>query len=351
MKITVHLDSYSYPIYIENNILSCAEKYISTSFKGKRIAIISDSNVFPIYGTRLAEHLKEYQCFPIVLPYGESSKSFNVLSRVYNQLLENSFSRSDLIIALGGGVIGDLAGFVSATYLRGVPYVQIPTSLLAQVDSSVGGKVAVDLPQGKNLIGAFYHPQLVLIDPNVLKTLPERYINDGMAEVIKYGCIKDKELFETIKKAGSWGNLEPQISDIITHCVDIKRKIVQEDPEDKGLRMILNFGHTLGHALEQYYGYQRESHGEAVAIGMANITTVSEEKGLTKKGTARQIKDILRSYNLPLTSNTEFSKLKAALKRDKKNLNNALNLILLKEIGDSYIHPSSVDFFDKLEIV
>ena len=351
MKITVHLENYSYPILIENNILSCAEKYISTSFKGRRIAILSDSNVFPIYGASLVEHLKDYQCFSVVLPYGESSKSFEVLKHVYDELIRNSFSRSDLIIALGGGVIGDLAGFVSATYLRGVPYVQIPTSLLAQVDSSVGGKVAVDLPQGKNLVGAFYHPKLVLIDPSVLKTLPGRYINDGMAEVIKYGCIRDKELFETIKKAGSWGNLEPQIPDIITRCVDIKREIVQEDPEDKGLRMILNFGHTLGHALEQYYGYQRESHGEAVAIGMANITTVSEEKGLTKKGTAREIKEVLRSYNLPITSNTEFSKLKAALKRDKKNLNNALNLILLKEIGESYIYPSSVDFFNQLEIV
>ena len=351
MKITVRLDNYSYPIYIENNILSRGEKYISASFKGRRIAIISDSNVFPIYGARLIEHLKEYQCFPVVLPYGEPSKSFDVLKQVYDELLRNSFSRSDLIVALGGGVIGDLAGFVSATYLRGVPYIQIPTSLLAQVDSSVGGKVAVDLPQGKNLIGAFYHPKLVLIDPSVLTTLPVRYINDGMAEVIKYGCIRDKELFKTITEAGSWGSLEPQIPNIIARCVDIKREIVQEDPEDKGLRMILNFGHTLGHALEQYYGYQRESHGEAVAIGMANITTLSEEKGLTQKGTAREIKDVLRSYNLPLTSNTEFSKLKSALRRDKKNLNNALNLILLKEIGDSYIYPSSIDFFNELTIV
>ena len=351
MKITVTLEHHSYPIYIENNILSKANEYISNSFKGKRIAIISDSNVFPIYGVPLVEHLKGYQCFSIVLPYGEPSKSFDVLGHVYDQLLKNNFSRSDLILALGGGVIGDLAGFVSSTYLRGVAFVQIPTSLLAQVDSSVGGKVAVDLPQGKNLIGSFYHPQVVLIDPNVLKTLPTRYINDGMAEVIKYGCIRDKALFETIKKAGSFKNLEPQISPIIARCVDIKREIVEMDPTDKGLRMILNFGHTLGHALEQYYDYQRESHGEAVAIGMANITTVSEGKGLTKKGTAKEIKKVLKAYHLPITSNTEFSKLKNALMRDKKFLNNTLHLILLKEIGDSYIYPSCVDFFNELKMV
>ena len=349
-KLKVSLPGHSYDIYIENGLLSKAETYISKLFKGKRIAILSDDNVFPHYGEQLISSLKDYQCFSIVLPHGESSKSFNSLMPIYEQLAKHKFSRSDCIIALGGGVIGDLAGFVAATYLRGVPYIQIPTSLLAQVDSSVGGKVAVDLPEGKNLVGAFHHPMLVLIDPLVLKTLPTRYINDGMAEVIKYGCIKDASLFETIKRAGSFKNLEPEINKIIHRCVDIKREIVEQDPTDLGLRMVLNFGHTLGHALEQYYNYERESHGEAVAIGMANITTVSENKGLTKKGTAKEIKEVLKSYDLPITSHTEFGKLKEALLRDKKFLNNALNLILLKEIGDSYIYPSDVGFFGELKV-
>jgi 3-dehydroquinate synthase len=351
MKITVNLAQQSYPIYIKPNVLSEVNIYLPEIFTGRRVAIISDQNVFFYYGEDLICNLKEYECIPIILPNGEESKGFDKLTLIYNQLLENKFSRTDLIIALGGGVIGDVAGFVAATYLRGVPYLQIPTSLLAQVDSSVGGKVAVDLPQGKNLIGAFYHPKLVLIDPNVLKTLPSRYINDGMAEVIKYGCIKDKELVEIIKKAGSYTNLESEIANIIYRCVNIKREIVEQDPTDKGLRMLLNFGHTLGHALEQHYNYKRESHGEAVAIGMANITGLSEEKGLTKKGTIKELKEVLESYNLPITSNTEFSKLKEALLLDKKFLNNKLNLILLKEIGESYIYPSDVSFFDGLEIV
>jgi 3-dehydroquinate synthase len=349
--IIVNLNEHSYPIIIENGILLNCGQYISNVIKGKRIAIISDDNVFPYYGQPFIDSLEDYQCFSIVLPSGEQSKSFDVLTAIYQQLLAHQFSRSDLIVALGGGVIGDIAGFVAATYLRGVPYVQIPTSLLAQVDSSVGGKVAVDLPQGKNLIGAFYHPKLVIIDPTVLQTLPTRFINDGMAEVIKYGCIKDRELFDTIKEAGSFKNLESQITSIIYRCVDIKREIVEQDPRDLGLRMTLNFGHTLGHALEQFYHYQRESHGEAVAIGMANITTVAEGKGLTREGTAKEIKEVLKSYNLPITANTEFPRLKEALMRDKKFLNNKLNLILLKEIGESYIYPSTVCFFDDLKIV
>ena len=351
LTINVNLNEHSYPIVIAKGILQESQQYIANAFKGKRVAVISDDNVFPLYGQQLMEALKDYQCFSVVLPHGEQSKNFNSLTTIYHQLAGHQFSRSDLIVALGGGVIGDIAGFAAATYLRGVPYVQIPTSLLAQVDSSVGGKVAVDLPEGKNLIGAFYHPKLVIIDPIVLRTLPTRFINDGMAEVIKHGCIRDKELFETIKTAGSFKNLEPQITEIIYRNVNIKREIVEQDPRDLGLRMVLNFGHTLGHALEQFYNYERESHGEAVAIGMANITTISESKGLTKEGTAKEIKEVLQSYGLPLTSNTPFPLLKEALMRDKKFLNNQLNLILLKEIGESYIYPSNVHFFDDLTIV
>lgn len=200
MKLTVNLGKNSYPIYIENNILDKAGSYISSCFSGKKILIISDDNVFPLYGEKLKTSLRDYEVHELVLPHGEPTKAFETLPALYNALLKQKFSRSDLVIALGGGVIGDLAGFAASSYLRGIRFVQIPTSLLAQVDSSVGGKVAVDLPQGKNLVGAFYHPKLVLIDPQVLRTLPEHFIMDGMGEVIKYGCIRDAALFEDIKR-------------------------------------------------------------------------------------------------------------------------------------------------------
>ena len=193
MELTVNLGENSYPIYIENGILPHAGEYISKFYQGKKIILISDDNVFPLYGETVLNSLQNYECHTLVLPHGEPTKSFESLPKIYSAMLDAKISRSDLVIALGGGVIGDLAGFAASSFLRGVKLVQIPTSLLAQVDSSVGGKVAVDLPQGKNLVGAFFHPKMVLIDPDVLNTLPTRYINDGMGEVIKYGCIKDAD--------------------------------------------------------------------------------------------------------------------------------------------------------------
>ena len=260
-------------------------------------------------------------------------------------MLEAKISRSDLVIALGGGVIGDLAGFAASSYLRGVRLVRIPTSLLAQVDSSVGGKVAVDLPEGKNLVGAFYQPSLVLIDPLVLNTLKERFINDGMGEVIKYGCIKDADLFTILESHSSFEDLKEELPAIITRCVDIKRMVVENDQFDTGERMLLNFGHTLAHTIEQHFHYQRESHGEAVAIGMYQITRIAEEKGLTPKGTAERIQKVLKTYGLPFECGLTLGTLTEAIALDKKNLNGNLNVILLHEIGDSYIKATDIQFF------
>ncbi len=351
MKLTVTLKEHSYPIYIENQILDRAGEYISQCFSGKKIMIISDDNVFPLYGQRLMNALSDYECHHLVLPHGETTKAFPTLLTLYSAMLEKKLSRSDLVIALGGGVIGDLAGFAAASYLRGIKLVQIPTSLLAQVDSSVGGKVAVDLPQGKNLVGAFYHPQLVLIDPSVLDTLPQHFIHDGMGEVIKYGCIKDTSLFETLKEAASFENLKAVLPSILHRCVDIKRQVVENDEFDTGERMLLNFGHTLAHTIEQYFHYERESHGEAVAIGMYQITKIAEEKGLTKLGTAEEIKKVLISYGLPYECGLPVSDLTEAISLDKKNLNNHLNVVLLQEIGNSYVHPTTVDFFKNAGIL
>lgn len=352
MKLTVNLGADSYPIYIENHILEHALTYISEIFSGKRIMIISDDQVYPRYGSALKANLEaQYECFHLELPHGETTKNFKTLPVLYSAMLDAGISRSDLVIALGGGVIGDLAGFAAASYLRGVKLVQIPTSLLAQVDSSVGGKVAVDLPQGKNLVGAFYQPSLVLIDPSVLDTLDTRFVNDGMGEVIKYGCIKDRELFDLLASYSSFEDLKPRLAEIIGRCVDIKRCVVEKDQFDTGERMLLNFGHTLAHAIEQFHHYERESHGEAVSIGMYQISLLAEQENLTRPGTADQILKVLDTYGLPHSCGIPLTELTEAMTRDKKNLNNKLNLILLNEIGVSRIYPASVDFFHSDRIV
>ena len=283
MKLTVDLGPNSYPIHIENGILAKTGELVSEVFSGKKIMIVSDDNVFPLYGEIITKALSDsgFECYSFVLPHGEPTKSFQSLPKIYEALINAKLTRSDLLIALGGGVIGDLAGFAASSYLRGIKFVQIPTSLLAQVDSSVGGKVAVDLSQGKNLVGAFYHPKAVIIDPDVLNTLPDHFISDGMGEVIKYGCIKDKELFELLCKHTSFDDLKPKLTQIIARCVDIKRIVVEADQFDLGERILLNFGHTLAHTIEQHFNYERESHGEAVGIGMYQITKIAEEKGLT----------------------------------------------------------------------
>lgn len=346
MRLTVNLGANSYPIYIENNLLSQSASYIREVFSGRRIMIISDDHVYPLYGNKLTEQLSgDYDCHHLILPHGESTKDFQTLPAVYTALLEAKLSRSDLIIALGGGVIGDLAGFAASSFLRGVKLIQIPTSLLAQVDSSVGGKVAVDLPQGKNLVGAFYQPALVLIDPLVLDTLDGRFIIDGMGEVIKYGCIKDAGLFHMLESHSSFAELKDELPAIIERCVDIKREVVEHDQFDTGERMLLNFGHTLGHTIEQYYHYGRESHGEAVAIGMYQITKLSEEHGLTVSGISERILAVLKSYGLPHECGLPMQELMGAILLDKKNLNNRLNVVLLHDIGASFIHPTTADFF------
>lgn len=347
MKLTVNLGENSYPIFIENGIIKKSGEHISQIFSGQKIMIVSDDNVFPLYGQQVMNSLKDYECHSLVLPHGEPTKNFQSLPKIYTAMLDAKLTRSDLVIALGGGVIGDLAGFAAASYLRGIKLVQIPTSLLAQVDSSVGGKVAVDLPQGKNLVGAFYQPKMVLIDPDVLNTLPEHFIKDGMGEVIKYGCIKDGSLFDRLCAHSSFEDLKPELPEIIARCVDIKRIVVEADQFDTGERMLLNFGHTLAHTIEQYYNYERESHGEAVGIGMYQITLMAEEKGLTGSGCADQIKKALDIYGLPSSCGLPVTDLTKAITLDKKNLNGKLNVVLLKELGSSYVYPTDISFFNK----
>ncbi|WP_370831069.1 3-dehydroquinate synthase [Clostridium sp.] len=349
MELKVDLKDRSYQIIIEKGLINRVSEEISRVYKGKKIFIITDDNVNKYYGGKISEELKKngFEVNLLSLKPGEETKNFNTLPIVYDELLDFNLTRSDLIIALGGGVIGDLAGFVASTYLRGIDFVQIPTSLLAQVDSSVGGKVAVDLDRGKNLVGSFYHPKCVLIDPEVLNTLDNRFFIDGMAEVIKYGCIKDKQFFDYLEKMENKKQLINNMELVIHKCCDIKRQVVENDEKDRGERMLLNFGHTLGHAIEQYYNYTKYSHGEGVAIGMYVISKISEEKGLTKKGTSQRIKDILVKYNLPYELDVNIEETLEAINLDKKKLGNDLNVIILKEIGSSEIYKTTAEFFNK----
>ena len=347
-KISVNLAERSYEILIENKLRDSMGSYIKNIFKGKKVAIITDHNLNDLYGLEIKNNLEKegFEANIISIKPGEQSKNLEMVSEVYDKLLDLGITRSDLILTLGGGVVGDLGGFVASTFLRGIDFVQMPTSLLAQVDSSVGGKVGVDLPRGKNLVGSFYQPKLVLIDTDTLNTLPKRYFNDGMGEVIKYGCIKDEELFKKLGEIESSEELMKKIDDIVYCCCDIKRKVVENDERDTGERMILNFGHTIGHAIEKGFNFQRFSHGEAVTIGMIMITNISEKLGITEKGTSKKIKDLAIKYDLPYEVELSNKKdILESISMDKKNINNKLNVILLKRIGESFIYGTSLEFF------
>lgn len=329
-----------YDIIIKNGIIDNCGEFIKKVSNAMRVAVISDTNVFPIYGEKVVNSLKNsgYQVYSFTFEAGEKSKNLTTISKMYDFLAENHITRTDLIVALGGGVTGDMAGFTAASYLRGIDFVQIPTSLLAQVDSSVGGKTGVDIGAGKNLVGAFWQPVLVLIDSNTLNTLPQYYFEDGMAEVIKYGCIKDKSLFDKLEKV----NASDCIDDIIYNCVAIKKDVVSRDEREKGERALLNFGHTLGHALEKINNFTDLSHGQAVAIGMCMITKASEKAGLTEKGSAKRIENLCKKYNLPTYSEISKTEIAKAASSDKKTNGSSIKLALLKEIGESYLEKIEI---------
>ena len=343
-KIQVKLPCNKYEILIENGLIQDIGDKIANIYTGDKIAIITDTNVDKFYGDVVNNALEEkgYDTLKVVLPAGEKSKSMDSLMVLYDKLLDFNLNRGNLIIALGGGVIGDLTGFCASTLLRGIPFVQIPTSLLAQIDSSIGGKVAIDLPRGKNLVGSFYHPKAVFIDPNVLQTLDRKFLNDGLGEAIKYGLIKDRELFEILSKINSYDELFENLEYIIYNCCDIKRSVVERDEKDTGERMLLNFGHTIGHAIEKIQNYEGYSHGEAVSIGMYCIAKRCEDMGFCPEGVSESIKEVLIKFNLPYDiGEIEKDKIVEAIGVDKKNIGKSMNLILIKDIGESFIHKIS----------
>lgn len=338
-----------YHILIENGILKECGMYIRNCSRAQRAMVISDSNVFPLYGKTVSDSLSKngFSVCTHVFPAGEQSKRLSSIEAMYTDLARHHFTRSDLIVALGGGVTGDMAGFAAASYLRGIDFVQIPTSLLAQVDSSVGGKTGVDIEEGKNLVGAFWQPSLVLIDPDTLSSLPPRFFSDGMAEVIKNGCIKSLPLFEQLERC----DIKKEVNDIIYQCVDIKRGVVERDEHEAGERMLLNFGHTLGHSLEKLYHYTGLSHGEAIAVGMVMITRASEYAGLTKKGTLARLVPLFHKYGLPVSDPAALKSVAEGAFTDKKSSGNDISIVLLREIGDSFTKKiAKSDFYNFCKI-
>ena len=338
---TIHINaSKSYDVLIGCNLLeNIGQQLLYTLKKACKIAIISDSNVFPIYGSVVSKSLSDagFQVVTYTFPAGEASKTAATYLEILNFLAENQLTRADAVLALGGGVTGDMTGFAAATFLRGIPYIQVPTTLLAMVDSSVGGKTAIDLPTGKNLVGAFYQPCLVICDLNTLDTLPETVFCDGCAEVIKYGVLYDENLFAHLESEGLAFDRET----IISQCIELKRNVVAEDEFDNGTRQKLNLGHTIGHGVEAQSNFTI-THGQAVAIGMAIIS-----KSCCSSIYDRLV-DVLKKFQLPTTTNFTAKQLSTNALADKKRSGGTVNLIIPKCIGECMILPTSVEALESL---
>lgn len=338
-RVIVNTGVKNYEIHIETGLFNRLPQIFRVKHFGKKLAVVSDMNVYKLYGKEFVLQLEQegFYIIPIVFEAGEKSKNLVTLDSIYNALADAAFTRSDIVVALGGGVTGDMAGLAAATFLRGMGYIQIPTTLLAMVDSSIGGKVAVDLPQGKNLIGAFYQPDAVYTDPRILETLSDKQFSDGMAELLKHGLIKDICLYDSLvydDNIFDRKTLSINFDEYIFVSCNIKRSIVEEDEHDNGIRQLLNFGHTLGHAIERVQNYTGLSHGEAISIGMIAITMLTEGMGLTKKGESEKIIKALRKYNLP----TKWPELNTpeiidAIALDKKNRSGKITVSYIEEIG------------------
>jgi len=339
MKTITVRASKTYDILIGEDILPTLGSCIASVIKPSKVAIISDSNVFPHYGSVAEKSLKNagFETVCYVFPAGEASKNVSTYLSILQFLAENHLSRSDAVVALGGGVVGDITGFAAATYLRGIPYVQVPTSLLAMVDSSVGGKTAVDLPEGKNLVGAFYQPKLVICDMRVLQTLPQDIFRDGCAEVIKYGVLYDRDLFAHLSERGF--NFDREW--VISRCVELKRDVVKEDEFDTGARQKLNLGHTFGHSVEALSDFAI-SHGQAVAIGMAIISRAAEKYGICNTEVREQICATLSKFDLPIMTTYSAEALFSTALSDKKRFGGTVNLIVPVAIGNCNIQPTDV---------
>ena len=342
--LPVSLGDRSYDIHIAPGRLDDTGKLCQQVLpRATRLAVVTDDTVGGLYAHRLLQSLwaRGYTASVISLPAGEQTKSLYNLGVLYDSFMEMGLTRTDAVVALGGGVVGDLAGFAAATILRGVDFVQVPTTLLAQVDSSVGGKVAIDLPAGKNLAGAFWQPRLVVMDPEVLDTLEDKTFSDGMAEVIKYGCIRDAAFFRVLEKTPSRRAVMENIESVLYTCCDLKRAVVEKDERDTGERMVLNFGPTLGHAYEKAGHYETWTHGQAVAAGMCLAARLGAALGVTPAGVPERVEALVSAFGLPTRIPCTQADYAAAVGLDKKGTGEQITLVLLEDLGRAVLHRMS----------
>ncbi len=343
--VRVDLDHRSYSILIAPHLLQQVDELFGWHDISKRIFLVSNPAVFELHGQKLADRLERsgFETITIFIPEGERTKNLHTIENIYTFLVAQRADRASTLVALGGGVTGDIVGFVAATYLRGIPYVQIPTTLLAQVDSSVGGKTGVNHPHGKNLIGAFYQPSLVCIDLDTLATLPPRDFRSGVYEIIKYGVIYDSQFFDYLDS-----NLEglldrdgEVLEKVISRCCEIKSQVISQDEREHNLRQILNYGHTFGHALEVVTGFHQVTHGEAVAWGMLAAAALSQELGkIDAQSSQRICRLIKRVGTLPAVEHVSPESLLEAMDRDKKRIGDENVFILVNEIGQVGPHAN-----------
>lgn len=345
--LTVNLGDRSYPVHIGDGILSAAGALLQQAGLRGKVAVVTNPTVAQLYLDPVHESLTRagFDVTPMLIPDGEEHKNLGSLSAVYDRLIADRFERGSCVLALGGGVVGDLAGFAAATFLRGIAYVQVPTTLLAQVDSSVGGKTGVNHHDGKNLIGAFYQPRLVLIDVAVLQSLPRREFIAGLAEVIKYGVIEDPALFKVLEE--KMGKLMDQDRDLLSQVIAtscaIKAKVVEKDEREDDYRAVLNFGHTIGHALEAATEYQKYLHGEAVGIGMAQAAAISVQQGFCDQRSLERIRKLIKRAGLPLEIPRDVSmqNLVQGMEVDKKSTGGKIRFVVCAGIGKTGFHALS----------
>lgn len=332
--------SREYSVLVGSGAVENISSELSGILKAKRVMIVSDDNVAPLHLEKLKTKLESsFECFTHILKNGEEHKNIDAVLGILSHMQEKEFDRNDAVVALGGGVVGDISAFSASIYMRGIDFVNIPTTLLSQVDSSVGGKTGVDFGGAKNIVGSFYQPRLVICDTDYLKTLPENIFADGCAEVIKYAFINDSELLKVIEDG-----IKKNIDDIVYRCVSDKNDVVSNDEFDRGLRGLLNFGHTIGHAVESLSSY-KISHGSAVSIGMRIVTEAFEKANICEKGVAEKLVSVLKANNLPLECGYSAEDITNAVRKDKKKSGDSISVIVPKELCKCEIEKMS---FEKL---
>ena len=341
--LNVELGDKSYPIYIGIDLLSMKSLFVD-QIQGRQVMIVTNKTIAPFYLDKLTSILDGFNVQSVILPDGEEFKKLETLNKVFDALLEAKFDRTSTLIALGGGVIGDITGFAAASYQRGVGFIQVPTTLLSQVDSSVGGKTGINHELGKNMIGAFYQPKAVIIDVNTLDTLSNQEFSAGMAEVIKYGLLGNADFLSMLEAniESIMARKKDLIIEVIFNCCQDKARIVELDEFEKGKRALLNLGHTFGHGIENAFGYGNYLHGEAVSIGMVMAAKLSKDEGNLSHEETLRVESILSKADLPISINKTIDSetLITAMSLDKKSIDGKIRLVLLKSLGDSYLTDS-----------